>query len=270
MASARSYNISVVDYDPTWPCIFEQEKRIIEEALGDQLLAIHHIGSTSVPGLLAKPKIDIIAVSKERSKTITALENAGYKHDGEWNIPLKCGFAKRDGVHVNLHMYFNADHPEIELNLSFRNYLRTHNDARDEYAALKLQILEGEDAQSCVQVGALTFPNYTLQKRAFIDNILRCIGFSRFRVIKCLTKDEQLYADNAYYREFGKHIDFHDQRYEHFMLYKGVDLHGYAAVQTSLHYEEIMLTAQCSQGTQLFQNITKEWIEIYNTTMKRN
>lgn len=265
MASKRTYDISVVDYDPTWPCIFEQEKRIIEQALGDQLITIHHIGSTSVPGLLAKPKIDIIAASKERFNTIKALESVGYKHDGEWNIPLKCGFAKRDGVHVNLHMYFQADHPEIELNLSFRNYLRTHDEVRDEYAALKLRILEGEYAQSCVQVGALTFPNYTLQKRAFIDSILRRIDFSRFRVIKCLTHDEQLYADNAYYREFGKHIDFHDQRYEHFMLYKGVDLHGYAAVRTSPTYECILLTAQCAEGIKSLQRTTQEWLEINQT-----
>ena len=262
MASKRTYEISVVDYDPSWPRVFEQEKRIIEEALCDRLLTIYHIGSTSVPGLAAKPKIDIVAAANDRSYVISSLDKVGYKHDGEWNIPLKCGFAKREGVHVNLHMYFNVDHPEIELNLLFRDYLRRHDEARDKYAALKRHILRGEDAQSCVQVGALTFPSYTLQKRAFIDNILRRIGFSRFRVIKCLTDDEQLYADNLYYKESGKHIDFSDQSYEHFMLYKGVDLNGYAAVKTSPSYECVMLTAQSSEGVGYLFDITKEWIEI--------
>ena len=63
-------HIEVVPYDPEWPEIFERESLKIREALGDNCIAIHHIGSTFVPGLAAKPKIDMIAVVKEPEKSI--------------------------------------------------------------------------------------------------------------------------------------------------------------------------------------------------------
>jgi GrpB-like predicted nucleotidyltransferase (UPF0157 family) len=85
-------------------------------------------------------------VAKNRVKAIIDLENAGYAHKGEWNIPLKCGFTKRGAVNVNLHLFFDEDHPEVQLNLKFRDYLQDHPDVRDEYATLKMKILEDEDA----------------------------------------------------------------------------------------------------------------------------
>ena len=137
--------IEVVEYNPEWPMIFENEKIAILEALKDNCAAIHHVGSTSVPELIAKPKIDIIAVANNRTNAIKDLEKIGYSYDGEWNIPLQCGFAKRNGTYVNLHMFFELDHPEIELNLSFRDYLRTHTEAKIAYGNLKKEILCNEE-----------------------------------------------------------------------------------------------------------------------------
>jgi GrpB-like predicted nucleotidyltransferase (UPF0157 family) len=68
MEKAMNKNVIVTSYNPHWPIIFEAEAIKIREALGDNCIAVHHVGSTSVPGLIAKPKIDIIAVVKDLKK----------------------------------------------------------------------------------------------------------------------------------------------------------------------------------------------------------
>jgi GrpB-like predicted nucleotidyltransferase (UPF0157 family) len=114
--------IEVVPYDPKWPHIYEKEAALIRQALGGNCLAIHHIGSTSVPGLSAKPKIDVIAVVQDPLLARDQLEKIGIQYRGEYNIPLHYGFSKRGDIDLNLHVYEEA-HPEIELNLCFRDYL---------------------------------------------------------------------------------------------------------------------------------------------------
>ena len=84
--------IKVVPYDHNWPRYFEEAAKKIKVFLGSNLIDIHHVGSTSVPGLVAKEKIDIIAVVKNGADTVDLLESAGYVYKGEWNIPLKYGF----------------------------------------------------------------------------------------------------------------------------------------------------------------------------------
>jgi GrpB-like predicted nucleotidyltransferase (UPF0157 family) len=81
--------IEVVPYNENWPIMFDAEKAVISAALGDNCVEILHVGSTSIPGLAAKPIIDIIAIAKERQNAVTSLEKAGYTHKGERNIPLK-------------------------------------------------------------------------------------------------------------------------------------------------------------------------------------
>jgi GrpB-like predicted nucleotidyltransferase (UPF0157 family) len=129
-------HIEVVPYNPEWPKMFEAEASAIKEALCDNCIAIHHVGSTSVPGLQAKPKIDIIAVVIDPATTISPLESIGIQYRGEYNIPLHYGFSRRGNVDVNLHVYAEG-HSEIELNLLFRDYLRSHPEARDKCGALK-------------------------------------------------------------------------------------------------------------------------------------
>jgi GrpB-like predicted nucleotidyltransferase (UPF0157 family) len=123
--------IEIVPYHPAWPSLFAEEETKIKQALGEQCMAVHHIGSTAVPGLCAKPKIDIIAVIQERALIIHNLEKGGYRYRGEFNIPFHRGFSKRDNTpEINLHVYEEGN-PEIELNLLFRDYLRTHAEARE-------------------------------------------------------------------------------------------------------------------------------------------
>ncbi|MDR2645670.1 MAG: GrpB family protein [Holosporaceae bacterium] len=227
------HKIDVVPYNPDWPQIFEVEREIIAETLGDNCVTIHHIGSTAVHGLAAKPKIDIIIVAKERESVIANLEKAEYCYRGEWNVPLKCGFTKRGNININLHVFFEKDHPEIELNLLFRDYLRTHSDICDEYAALKTKILQDESSQE--KIGIL--PAYTIKKRCFIDDIIRRTGFNRLRVLKCATDNEWIAVKNFRQKYFDERKkpdpcgEISAPNHEHFMLYRGVEIIGYAHIQ---------------------------------------
>jgi GrpB-like predicted nucleotidyltransferase (UPF0157 family) len=132
------------EYSSEWPHEFEQEAARLRALLGDELLAVHHIGSTSVPGLAAKPTIDVIPVVRdiERIDELTpSLEEAGYKAWGEYGLPERRFFTRdRDGFRThNVHIYQEGN-PEIERHLAFCAYLRSHEAIRDEYAVLKRDV----------------------------------------------------------------------------------------------------------------------------------
>lgn len=228
-------NIEVISYDPNWPRIFEQEADRIKQALGDNCLEIHHIGSTSVPGLSAKPKIDIITVVKDPVSARDQLEKIGIQYRGEYNIPLHHGFSKRGDVDLNLHMY-EESHPEIILNLSFREYLRAHSNVRDAYACLKEELIQDE---SSMQKDNSAFTNYTLRKGDFIRSVLKEAGFNQTRMLKC--NDDTEWAAAKHFRTtyfFGPYgiedpytWTFNHERHAHLVLYQGVDIIGYAHIQ---------------------------------------
>lgn len=129
------------DYSPDWPLAFEREAARLRSLLGDALVTIHHIGSTSVPGLAAKPIIDLLPVAGSvlaiEAKT-PQLEAAGYRAWGEYGLPGRRYFTRdRDGYRThNIHIYGQGD-PDIERHLAFRDYLRAHPAVRDQYAAVK-------------------------------------------------------------------------------------------------------------------------------------
>jgi GrpB-like predicted nucleotidyltransferase (UPF0157 family) len=228
----KTKRIEVVPYDPCWPWMFEIEKKLLETIL----IEIHHIGSTSVPGLDAKPKIDIIAIAKDRIKAVDKLEKLGYLYKGGWNIPLQCGFTKKAPFAVNLHLFFELDHPEIELNLKFRDYLRNHDEIRDKYAAIKREILKDEISQEKVNA----FPLYTIRKRDFIDNVIRDMGYNRLRVLKSITEKEKMVSDQ-------------------FVLYRGVEIIGHASV---LNGEICEYHAPDDESFEYLTRVLRKWIEI--------
>ena len=133
--------ITVSAYDPAWPKQFECERQKILGALGDHAIEVYHVGSTSVPNLAAKAKLDIIAEVHDIRQTVVPLSLVGYQYRGEWNIPGKYGFTKRGVLNVNLHV-FPENHPEIKCNVMFRDCLRENPDIRDAYAHLKQQLLQ--------------------------------------------------------------------------------------------------------------------------------
>lgn len=227
--------IQVVPYDPNWPRIFEQEAGRIKQALRDNFLEIHHIGSTSVPGLSAKPKIDIIAVVKDLTSARDQLEKIGIQYRGEYNIPLHYGFSKRGEVDLNLHVY-EKSHPEIILNLTFREYLRAHSDVRDAYARLKEQLIQDE---SSLQKENSVFTNYTLRKGDFIRSVLKEAGFNQTRMLKCNDATEWAAAKHFrityFFAPYGIEDPytgtFNHENHAHLVVYQGVDIIGYAHIQ---------------------------------------
>jgi len=138
--------ILLVAYDPTWPDRFQHEAERIRRALGEQALRIEHVGSTSVPGLPAKPIIDILLVvadSAKETEYVAALERAGYKlhiREPGWYEHRMFKGPEND---VNLHV-FSVSCPEIGRMVAFRDWLRTNETDRWLYARSKRILLRQE------------------------------------------------------------------------------------------------------------------------------
>lgn len=129
------------DYDPAWPEAFEREAERLRAILGDALLAVHHVGSTSVPGLAAKPIIDLLpeARSLELIEAATPkMVEAGYRAWGEYGLPGRRYFTRDRDVwrRCNVHVYAAGD-PDIARHRALPAYLRAHPEVAAEYAALK-------------------------------------------------------------------------------------------------------------------------------------
>jgi GrpB-like predicted nucleotidyltransferase (UPF0157 family) len=132
---------SFVDPSPAWPAAFKQEAARLKDLLGEEVLVIHHIGSTSVPGLAAKPIIDLLPVVRSIDQVDAAtgaLEAAGYHAWGAFGLEGRRLFTKdAAGVRThNVHIYGHDD-PDIRRHLAFRSYLRAHPDQVAAYARVK-------------------------------------------------------------------------------------------------------------------------------------
>jgi GrpB-like predicted nucleotidyltransferase (UPF0157 family) len=134
--------IVVHDYDPTWPLTYAVEEARIRAALGSAAFAIVHVGSTAVPGLAAKNRLDIdliVADPADEDAYVPALEPAGYflrARDVDW-YQHRCLWTLHHGV--NLHV-FGPDCDEHIRHVVFRDWLRTHPGDRDRYADAKRQV----------------------------------------------------------------------------------------------------------------------------------
>jgi GrpB-like predicted nucleotidyltransferase (UPF0157 family) len=141
MSSMR--HIEVVPYDDSWPEQAERWKAVLAELLGDELIRTEHIGSTSVPGLAAKPVIDLMPLVRDISCLDClrpTFELAGFTWYGEYGLPGR-RYVNNDDPETNLrlcnvHMYA-IDDPDVDRHLAFPAYLRNWPDLRDQYAALK-------------------------------------------------------------------------------------------------------------------------------------
>lgn len=131
--------IELSEYDPAWPSMFASEAARIREALGGEAIAIEHTGSTSVPGLAAKPIVDIVlavADPTDEAAYVPALERAGYAlriREPDWH---EHRLLRRAEPAVNLHV-FSVGCPEIDRMRSFRDHLRTNEEARRTYEDAK-------------------------------------------------------------------------------------------------------------------------------------
>jgi GrpB-like predicted nucleotidyltransferase (UPF0157 family) len=138
--------IEIREYDPLWPALFEREQARIRAALGERVLVLEHAGSTSVPGLPAKPLIDMVLEvpdSSDEASYVPDLEAAGYPlrvREPEW---FEHRLFKGPDTNVNLHT-FSTGCAETERMLLFRDWLRENEADRELYATAKRELAAKE------------------------------------------------------------------------------------------------------------------------------
>jgi GrpB-like predicted nucleotidyltransferase (UPF0157 family) len=133
--------IQVVPYDPMWPARFRAEALRLRSLLGDNAVAFHHIGSTAIPEIMAKPIIDLLVEVRDLGE-VDALDEKmkrhGYLPKGEFGIPGRRYFRKGTEAHHTHHVHiFQTGDPHIERQILFRDYLRAHPDEAQAYSQLK-------------------------------------------------------------------------------------------------------------------------------------
>jgi GrpB-like predicted nucleotidyltransferase (UPF0157 family) len=156
-------DVELVPHNPEWSQLADQEAERILKALSFQVIGIYHIGSTSVPGIKAKPILDFVLEVQNLDDVIhnkQEFEDLGYNWKGEFGIPGRQFFTRDTNGERSHHLHvFQQGHPDIERHLVFRDYLRANPEAAREYEKLKEEL-------------AQRFPNasgsYTEAKSEFI------------------------------------------------------------------------------------------------------
>jgi GrpB-like predicted nucleotidyltransferase (UPF0157 family) len=168
--------VVVVDYDPAWAQDFERVRAKVWPAVSDLASSIEHVGSTSVPGLSAKPILDISIVvpsSSDVAAGIARVATLGYVHQGNLGVEGREAFSSIDGLPRHNLYLCPADGLGLVNQLTFRDYLRRHPEAANEYAELKRAL-------------AKRFPydveSYAAAKTEFVVGILRSAGFPRAKL----------------------------------------------------------------------------------------
>lgn len=155
-------------YHPRWKLAFEAEAPVLEACFGESLVALHHIGSTAIPGIMAKPIIDILVEAASLASIdacAAAMTQTGYQARGEYGVPGRRYFSKPGesagalGFHVHA---FLQGSPQAVRHLCFRDYLLMRPDMAEEYSALKLSMSD--------QFGVLE-PDYQERKAGFVEHI---------------------------------------------------------------------------------------------------
>lgn len=230
-------DIEVSPYNPKWPEQFKHESNRMEKALNTECIEIHHIGSTAIPNLCAKPTIDILCIVKNLKKSIPLLQSIDYIFRGEQNIPLRYYFSKTNKEQrVNLHVV-EKDNGFISLNLKFRDYIKTHEKSHSEYANLKNDLLVNPESH---KKAFQKFSGYNLGKNQFIKSILDKAGFDDYCFNFCMhdlewetfhrITNEQLFQHSDIEYD-PNHSAFKDPNSFHFILYKGTQITSIARVE---------------------------------------
>jgi GrpB-like predicted nucleotidyltransferase (UPF0157 family) len=163
--------IVVVEYDPGWPEAFERLRSRVWAVVNDIALSVEHVGSTSVPGLAAKPIIDISVVVREEPDVpaaISRLAPLGYVHRGNLGIDGREAFDSPEGLPMHNLYLCPSDSPALANHLAVRDYLRAHPEVATEYGELKKRLAKEfpEDIDS-----------YVDGKTDMLLSILRASGF---------------------------------------------------------------------------------------------
>lgn len=138
----RTKRVVVVPYDEAWKNAFEEIKTEIEAEIGDLIIGIEHVGSTSVEGMSAKPCIDIDVIIKDYSvfdEIVRKLGVIGYIHEGDLGIKDREAFKYADKSHLMTHHLYVCprDSEELHRHIAFRDFLRKNPEAVKEYSMVK-------------------------------------------------------------------------------------------------------------------------------------
>ena len=159
-------DVIVVPHDPRWTRAFRAEASAINAAIGAVPIVLHHIGSTAIPGILAKPVIDLMGEVRDLADVDAhgrAFEALGYETMGAYGIAGRRYFRRRDGdgrqTH-HLHVY-EAASPHVERHLAFRDYLQAHPAVAAEYSDLKARLIVCEPTREDYQDGKDPFVRRT-------------------------------------------------------------------------------------------------------------
>ncbi|MCE5293101.1 MAG: GrpB family protein [Chlamydiales bacterium] len=253
--------IEIAPYNPNWPRSYEVEAEKIKGALGKNCVTIYHIGSTSVPGLAAKPIIDIMVVVKDIfdvDANLLELEDLGYIAKGENGIPFRRFFHKGIDLHTHhIHIYEEGS-PEIERYLHFKNYLKANPDVSQEYESLKVFL-------------AKQYPHdltaYSNGKDAFIHEIDQKANINKLHiVVACSAREWQSVTEfrRQYSLQSKKECALVKDHHSHIILLQGANFIGYADIL--LPYPEmalltiLILKSGYEKYRQEFINLLERWL----------
>ena len=143
----RSKKVIVLPYDRTWKSDFEKIKKELYDAIGDLIIGIEHIGSTSVEGMSAKPCIDIDVIIKDYSifnEIVSKLAAIGYIHEGDLGIKNREAFKYSDKPHLQTHHLYVCPQysEELHRHITFRDFLRSNTEAVKKYSSVKEKAAE--------------------------------------------------------------------------------------------------------------------------------
>ena len=138
----RTARVIVLPYDVAWKSAFEDIKIELESVLGDLIIGIEHVGSTSVIGLSAKPCIDVDVIIKDYTvfdAVVSQLASIGYIHEGDLGIKGREAFKYTDKPHLMTHHLYvcTESSDELRRHIVFRDFLRNNPDAAKRYSAIK-------------------------------------------------------------------------------------------------------------------------------------
>jgi GrpB-like predicted nucleotidyltransferase (UPF0157 family) len=140
----KTKRVIVLPYNEKWKEEFEKIKNELEQVIGNDIILIEHVGSTSVEGLAAKPIIDIdIVIDFEMFGQVkNKLDTIGYEHEGDLGITGREAFKYENKEHLMKHHLYVCDknNEELKKHIVFRDWLREHSDDRDMYSKIKVEM----------------------------------------------------------------------------------------------------------------------------------
>ena len=168
----KTAKVIVEPYNAAWKSAFEDIRQEIETAIGNLIIGIEHVGSTSVEGLSAKPCIDLDVVIQDYSvfdEIVRQLEMIGYYHEGDLGIPDREAFGYTNKPHLQKHHLYVCPQysKELHRHITFRDYLKSNPEAARQYGAVK-------------ETAAQLFPNdidqYIAHKSPCIEELYKSCG----------------------------------------------------------------------------------------------